>query len=621
MTENATDSLVLAWPRADTFSGALPPNSGDGTAQPDVGTIVVWPTSFAASIYAQAAAGSPATPSGDWVSTAAPQPGLPVVQPLTGIDLGPPVHAGNPALANDPPTSAPSALSNAVEHSASVSTALGVNITNVTTNADGSISETVTFAGSGIVFNNTFETGVSQAYQNCAVSAEQAIASDWSNSVTINEEFIAQAQGQNGELASNSFYVFGVSFTTLKSALATLASHEPADIYLQQAVAHLPSADPTNGTGFELALPYARMLGLTSSSEHPDDIVTLNTSYNWSYGQDVVNTVEHEISEGGMGRIGGLGDQNALWSIMDLYRYNSSGVLDETDGRDGRTTFFSSNGGSTLSSLSFNNEYNSLGVQVNGGDTADFVQQDVFGTGNPGETNSLSQIDIQVMEALGWSLPAQGPVISASNVTLTAGQTSIAASSLFTASDPSGNSITGYAFVDTGPGHFVLSGLTEANNQEIDVTAVQLSQLTYQSVPGTIRYGRRSRGRSKRLGKWASFTVTAPLVIATDTSAYGSISLTEIGSGYFLYDGGSGPELKYGGAAVAAGRVRHLGADRRGADGKRIRHCLGGCERRRLHRLDDRQQWQLSRQCHWGSVGQQLRAGVVRDHLQPRSQR
>ena len=36
---------------------------------------------------------------------------------------------------------------------------------------------------------------------------------------------------------------------------------------------------------------------------------------------------------------------------MDLFRYNSSRELDETDGRDGRTTFFSYNGGSTLLSL------------------------------------------------------------------------------------------------------------------------------------------------------------------------------------------------------------------------------------------------------------------------------
>jgi hypothetical protein len=296
-----------------------------------------------------------------------------------------------------------SSHSSPVESSMGVAAAgAGMTISQVATNANGSISETVTFAGSGIVFHDTFDAGVSQAYQNCALSAEQAIASQWSNSVTINEEFSAQAQGQNGDLASNEFFIDNVSYAALKSALTTLASQEPGDSYLQQAVAHLPSTDPSGGAGFDLALPYARMLGLTSTTESPDDIVTLNTSYNWSYGQDVINTIEHEISEGGMGRIGGLGDQNSFWSVMDLFRYNSSGAPDYTDGRDGRTTFFSYNGGATLSSLSFNNEFNSSGQQVNGGDTADFVQQDVFGTGAPGETNTLSQTDIQIMDTLGW---------------------------------------------------------------------------------------------------------------------------------------------------------------------------------------------------------------------------
>ena len=215
----------------------------------------------------------------------------------------------------------------------------------------------------------------------------------------------SQAEGQNGQFASNAFYVYGISYAALKSALTTLASHELNDSYLQQAVAHLPSTDPSGGAGFELALPYARMLGLTSSGENPDDIVTLNTSYNWSYGQDVINTIEHEMSEGAIGRIGGLGDQNSFWSVMDLFRYNSSGAPDYSDGRDGQATYFSFNGGATLSSFSFNNEFNSHGQQVNSGDTADFVQQDVFGTGDPGETNTLSQTDIQIMEALGGTCP------------------------------------------------------------------------------------------------------------------------------------------------------------------------------------------------------------------------
>jgi hypothetical protein len=268
-------------------------------------------------------------------------------------------------------------------------------------------TQIVTFANSGLVFDNSYTGNVSAAYQSCVLSAEQALANICTNSVTINVEFDAQAEGQNGELASNEFWTVNESYASLKSALTSLSSAEPNNTVLQQAVAHLPSTDPSGGKGFELPLAYAQILGLSTATRNPEDIVTLNTSYNWSYGQDVINTLEHEISEGGMGRIGGLGDQNSLWSTMDLFRYNSSGQPDYTDGRDGRTTYFSYNGGATLSTLSFNNEY-SGNTKVNGGDTADFTQLDVFGTGDPGETNTLSATDLQMMEALGWAPPTSG---------------------------------------------------------------------------------------------------------------------------------------------------------------------------------------------------------------------
>ena len=80
---------------------------------------------------------------------------------------------------------------------ASAAIGSGTTITQATTNADGSITETITFAGSGIVFNNTFAAGLSSAYINCVLAAEQTIASEWNNSVTIDESFTAQLAGTN----------------------------------------------------------------------------------------------------------------------------------------------------------------------------------------------------------------------------------------------------------------------------------------------------------------------------------------------------------------------------------------------------------------------------------------
>ena len=84
------------------------------------------------------------------------------------------------------------------------------------------------------------------------------------------------------------------------------------------------------------------MLGLSSSTPSTDDTVTLNTADTGldDFGQDVINGVIHELSEGAMGRVGGLGDQNGVWSTMDLFRYTAAGAPDYTDGRDGHNHIF-----------------------------------------------------------------------------------------------------------------------------------------------------------------------------------------------------------------------------------------------------------------------------------------
>ena len=61
-------------------------------------------------------------------------------------------------------------------------------------------------------------------------------------------------------------------------------------------------------------------------------------------------------------------------------------------------------------------------------------------------------------------------------------------------------------------------------------------------------------------------------VIQTDTSAFGSTSLTEVGNAIFISMTAEGlvRRCKAGGAALVAGEAWRLDADRRGADGKRL---------------------------------------------------
>lgn len=73
-----------------------------------------------------------------------------------------------------------------------------------------------------------------------------------------------------------------------------------------------------------------------------------------------------------------------------------------------------------------------------------------------------------------------------SNIAASPGQI-FAVASLFTASDPDGDTITQYDFWDTGGGggHFLVNGVIQPTSREICVSAAQLAQTTYQSGNGT----------------------------------------------------------------------------------------------------------------------------------------
>jgi hypothetical protein len=264
-------------------------------------------------------------------------------------------------------------------------------------------SQIVTTPGSGLVFDNTYNPGCTAGYENCIVAAETQLERLFTNAVTINVTFNESNLGP-GDYAENTFSWTTVSYAALESKLPS------TDV--------LPSSDP-NPTGvWNLPEAYARMLGLSSSTPTTDDTVTLNDYYAPTYGQDVINAVMHELTEGGMGRVGGLGDQNGVWSTMDLFRYTASGSPDYSDGRDGVTTYFSSNGGVTTSEsagLSFNNEYTPSG-KSNSGDVADWTELAVFGTTQSGETLTLTQTEINVMAALGWKVAAPVVAYTAANV-------------------------------------------------------------------------------------------------------------------------------------------------------------------------------------------------------------
>jgi hypothetical protein len=264
-------------------------------------------------------------------------------------------------------------------------------------------AETITYSGSGLVFHNTYGTGVSAAFHDCIIAAENFFQSHSTNAVTINMNFDLKSMS-NIYSASNNFYnVATVSYATLKSALQSHAT--TADD--TAAVNSLPSADPSKGQGFHVTAGMARILGFEGASSSLDDDVALNSSLSWSYGQDAIGALEHEISEGALGRVGGLGVQNGWWAPMDLFRYSSSGQHDYTGGTDGKPTYFSVDGQTML--LQFHNALNTSGV-FDQQDFADWGSTvgDAFGPGGPGSPGTVSNTDLRVLDILGWTPSSSG---------------------------------------------------------------------------------------------------------------------------------------------------------------------------------------------------------------------
>ena len=116
------------------------------------------------------------------------------------------------------------------------------------------------------------------------------------------------------------------------------------------------------------------------------------------------------------------------------------------------------------------------------------------------------------------------PVVSASGFTAAHGQASVAASGLFSATDQDHDAITQYALWDSnGNGHWVVNGAVQATEVEIDITAAQLAQTSYQFGQAPDQLWARAYD-GYLWGAWVPFTATpgpnhAPVVSASDATA------------------------------------------------------------------------------------------------------
>ncbi|WP_293371753.1 NF038122 family metalloprotease, partial [Phenylobacterium sp.] len=268
--------------------------------------------------------------------------------------------------------------------------------------------EAVALAGSGIVFNNTYDAGVTDQVRTSIITAENYLQAHFTDTVTVNVAFNYDPGGAN-DVANNIFNVYPISYNQLVAALTTHAT--TADDRL--AVAGLPATDPSNGAGFEIVSGEAQALGILPPSGVIDDTVTINSLQPWTFGSDLVGAVEHELSEGVFGRIQELGLQpGGQFAPFDLFRFDSTGARDYTGGSDNYYSFFGVDGAHLDGIL--HNSISSAGVN-DGSDLGDwdYTVEDAFGYGGGGDHTSISAVDLQVLDVLGFTPsgapPGSGP--------------------------------------------------------------------------------------------------------------------------------------------------------------------------------------------------------------------
>ena len=278
-------------------------------------------------------------------------------------------------------------------------------------------NETITYAGSGIVFNNTYGDGVTSQVRDAILTAENYLQAHFTNAATLNITF-NYTPLLDGSAAENLFFTYPVSYADLVAAMTSHATTDDDRL----AVAGLPATDPSNGLGFRITSGEGQALGLLGPSGQNDVTVSVNSNIPWTFGSDLVGALEHEITEGGFGRIQDLGLSASHFSPLDLFRFARSGQRDYSGGADGQYVVFGVDG-AHLTDFFFHNPIDTSGHN-DGGDFGDwdFEAEDAFG--GTGDVTSVSGVDLRVLDVLGWTPsgapPGSGPDDFADSFTDTA---------------------------------------------------------------------------------------------------------------------------------------------------------------------------------------------------------
>ncbi len=362
--------------------------------------------------------------------------------------------------------------------------------------------QTLILAGSHLQFVNTLDSSVGQGFENAIVSAEAFYQARIASTATLNFSFQMSPLAAAGQ---NSFTPYYTNFSQLQTALAKAAT-SAADIAATGAMKGLAST--FGGTTFAIAQSLAVVLGLPGADPTTSDTTELSSGLPYFYDQsapaygayDAVAILEHEISEGGLGRIGGAGGAP---NVMDLFRYAAPGVPDASLGQSGRPAYFSVNGTQMLTE--FHSPIGFFGLN-DGADSADWDpsstgqqltyiagqsnQYDAYGVTTTGLVGAVTYPDLLTLDVIGWTLSSVAPITTVSSgqtVNIAAGEVDSGVTVQSGGTLNVGSAGTAQAIVVSGGIEFVLSGgldigaTLEAGGEQVVSSGASASGVVVQS--------------------------------------------------------------------------------------------------------------------------------------------
>lgn len=279
----------------------------------------------------------------------------------------------------------------------------------------GTVLLAVATTASALTFNISYSAAVQAnsnfaSIQNDINFVANEFSSRYADNVTLNFTIDQQSGILGSSLFSNAYY--RGSYADIKSAL-TADAKSASDA---SSVAALPASAPINIQGnssqsWWATSANAKALGLISANDTASDgTFTFGSTANLFFYDrnspvsgkyDFIGVAEHEFSEL-MGRTSQLTNTGFGYGVYDLSRFTASNTRNFI-GTACDVYFSVNNGASNLKN------YNcSSGADVQ--DWSGGVSSDPFNAfGTPGVTTSLSAVDIQSMDVIGWDLANRVP--------------------------------------------------------------------------------------------------------------------------------------------------------------------------------------------------------------------